>query len=45
MGMPNYAAIVAALYSAHAQGKRIQVNHDETNFSCDISVNRFVTES
>ena len=41
LGMPNYSAIVAGLYSMHAQGKRIQINYDETNHSCDIPVNRF----
>jgi hypothetical protein len=45
LGMPNYAVIVAGLYSAHAQGKRIQINYDETNFSCDVPVNRFQTEN
>jgi hypothetical protein len=45
LGMPNYNAIVAALYSAHALGKRIQINYDETNVSCDIPVNRFQTEN
>lgn len=43
--MPNYAAIVAALYFAHAQGKRIQINYDETNVSCDIPANRFQAEN
>jgi hypothetical protein len=45
LGMPNYAAIVGGLYSAHAQGKRILINYDETNSSCDVPVNRFQTES
>jgi hypothetical protein len=45
LGMSNYSAIVAGLYSAHAQGKRIQINYDETNFSCDIPANRFTTEN
>ena len=45
LGMPNYSAIVAGLYSAHAQGKRILINYDETNSSCDIPVNRFMTEN
>jgi hypothetical protein len=31
--------------AAHAQGKRIQTNYDETNVSCDIPVNRFQTEN
>jgi hypothetical protein len=45
LGMPNYTAIVAALYSMHAQGKRIQINYDETNSSCDIPINRFQSEN
>jgi hypothetical protein len=45
LGMSNYAAIVAGLYSMHAQGKRIQINYDETNFSCDVPANRFQTEN
>lgn len=46
LGMPNYSVIVAALLSAHAQGKRIQINYDEGSASsCDIPVNRFQTEN
>ena len=45
LGMPNYAVIVAGLYSMHAQGKRIQINYNELNHSCDIPVNRFQSEN
>ena len=45
LGMPNYAVIVAGLYSMHAQGKRIQINYDELNHTCDIPVNRFQSEN
>ena len=45
LGMPNYTVIVAGLLSAHAQGKRIMINYAETSVSCDVPVNRFITES
>lgn len=45
LGMPNYTVIVAALLSAHAQGKRIMINYTETSVACDVPVNRFITES
>ena len=45
VGMPNYNVIAAALLSAHAQGKRIQINFEETSVACDVPVNRFITES
>jgi hypothetical protein len=32
LGMPNYTAIVAVFYSAHAKGKRFQINYDELTF-------------
>jgi hypothetical protein len=40
----NYNSKVAGLYTAYAQGKRIQANFSETDTGCEIAVNRFVTE-
>jgi hypothetical protein len=45
IGMPNYTVVVAAMLSAHAQGKRVMINYEETSVSCDVPVNRFITES
>lgn len=45
LGMTNYSVIVATLLSAHAQGKRVMINYEETSVSCDVPVNRFITES
>jgi hypothetical protein len=45
LGSANYSAKIAALLTAYAQQKRINIDYDADSASCDVPINRFETEN